>query len=35
MDKLKLAACGIDCNECATYKVHMNQNIKAAELMLP
>jgi hypothetical protein len=33
--KLKLAACGIDCNECASYKVTMTQDVKAAELMLP
>jgi len=35
MEKLKLAACGIDCNECASYKVTMEQDVKAAELMLP
>ena len=35
MDKLRLAACGIDCNECASYKVTMEQNLESAELMLP
>ena len=35
MDKLKLAACGIDCNECASYKVTTEHNLKSAELMLP
>jgi len=35
MSKLKLAACGIDCNECASYKVTTEQDLKAAELMLP
>ena len=35
MNKLKLAACGIDCNECASYKVTMEQDLKAAELILP
>ena len=30
-----MAACGIDCNECASYKVTMTQDLKAAELMLP
>ena len=31
MDKHKLAACGIDCNECDSYKVTMEQDMKAAE----
>ena len=31
MNKLKLAACGIDCNECGSYKVTMEHDIKAAE----
>ena len=35
MDKLRLAACGIDCNECASYKVTTEQNLESAELMLP
>jgi hypothetical protein len=34
MDKLKMAACGIDCNECGSYKVTMEQDLKAAEQML-
>ena len=35
MEKLKLAACGLDCNECASYKVKMEQDVKSAEAMLP
>ena len=35
MGKLKLAACGIDCHECAFYKVTTEQDLKSAELMLP
>lgn len=35
MDKLKMAACGLDCNECGSYKVTMQQDLKAAEEMLP
>ena len=35
MNKLKMAACGIDCNECASYKVTMEQDLNAAEQMLP
>ena len=35
MDELKMAACGIDCNDCASYKVTMEQDVNAAELMLP
>ncbi|MEA4823385.1 MAG: DUF3795 domain-containing protein [Clostridiaceae bacterium] len=34
MSKLKMAACGIDCNECASYKVTMNQDLNAAELIV-
>ena len=34
MNKLKLAACGIDCNECASYKVTMEQDIKEAEKLV-
>ncbi|MCL1806182.1 MAG: DUF3795 domain-containing protein [Oscillospiraceae bacterium] len=33
MSKLKLAACGVDCGECAQYKVTMKQDLKAAELL--
>ena len=35
MSKLKMAACGLDCNECSSYKVTMTQDLKAAEQMLP
>ena len=35
MNGLKMAACGIDCNECASYKVTTEQDLKSAELMLP
>jgi general stress protein 26 len=31
MEKLKMAACGIDCNECGQYKVTANRDIEAAE----
>ena len=31
MDKLKMAACGIDCNECGSYRVTMEQDLEAAE----
>jgi hypothetical protein len=34
MDKHKLAACGIDCNECGSYKVTMEQDLKAAESLV-
>ena len=34
MNKLKLAACGIDCNECASYKVTMEQDWNAAEVLV-
>jgi len=34
MENLKLAACGIDCSECASYKVTMNQDLKAAESLV-
>ena len=34
MNKLKLAACGIDCNECASYKVTMEQDMNAAERLV-
>lgn len=32
---LQLAACGLDCNVCASYKVITRQDLKAAEDMLP
>jgi hypothetical protein len=31
MEKHKLSACGINCNECGSYKVTMEQDLKAAE----
>ncbi|MCL1859816.1 MAG: DUF3795 domain-containing protein [Oscillospiraceae bacterium] len=31
MNKLKLAACGTDCNKCAAYKVTMEKDLKEAE----
>ena len=31
MDKHKLAACGIDCNECGQYKVTLYQDRESAE----
>ena len=31
MDKLRLAACGIDCNECGQYKVTSEHDLKEAE----
>jgi hypothetical protein len=31
MDRAKMAACGIDCNECGQYKVTMEHDMKAAE----
>ena len=31
MDKYKLAACGIDCNECGQYKVTLYQDSESAE----
>jgi len=34
MSKLKMAACGIDCNECASYKVTMEQDLKEAEKLV-
>jgi hypothetical protein len=34
MNKLKLAACGIDCNECGQYKATMKHDIKAAESLV-
>jgi hypothetical protein len=35
MNKLKLAACGVDCGDCAQYKVTMEQDMKAAEALAP
>ena len=35
MTQLKMAACGIDCAECASYKVTVHQDIKSAELLVP
>jgi hypothetical protein len=35
MDKHKLAACGIDCNECGQYKVTLYQDREAAENLVP
>lgn len=35
MDKHKLAACGIDCNDCGQYKVTFYQDRKSAELLAP
>ena len=34
MTKLRLAPCGIDCNECASYKVTMEQDLNAAEFLV-
>jgi len=34
MEKLKMAACGIDCSECNQYKVTMEQDINAAEALV-
>jgi hypothetical protein len=34
MDKMKMAACGIDCSECAEYKVTMEHDLKAAESLV-
>ena len=31
---MKLAACGIDCGECASYKVTVSNDIQAAELLV-
>ncbi len=31
MNKLKLAACGMDCEAYGQYKVTMEQDVKAAE----
>jgi len=34
MDKLKMAACGVDCNECGQYKVTKDHDMKSAELLV-
>jgi hypothetical protein len=34
MHKMKLAACGIDCTECGSYKVTMEQDLNAAESLV-
>ncbi len=34
MNTPKTAACGIDCSECASYKVTANQDLDAAELIV-
>ena len=34
MEKLRLAACGIDCSECASYKVTINHDLQAAESLV-
>ena len=31
MEKLKMAACGVDCNECGSYKVTMENDMESAE----
>lgn len=34
MNRLKMAACGIDCNECGQYKVTLQHDMKAAESLV-
>ena len=34
MEKTKLAACGIDCTNCASYKVTVEKDINAAEQLV-
>jgi hypothetical protein len=34
MSKLKMAACGLDCNECGHYKLAMEHNLKSAEYLV-
>ncbi|MCL2773244.1 MAG: DUF3795 domain-containing protein [Oscillospiraceae bacterium] len=34
MDKHKLAACGIDCNECGHYMLAMKHDLKSAEYLV-
>ena len=31
MDKVKMAACGVDCNECGQYKITSEHDLKEAE----
>jgi len=33
MDKLKMAACGIDCEKCGQYRVTTERSMEAAELL--
>ena len=35
MEKLKLAACGIDCTECASYRATMEQDLESAKFLVP
>ena len=35
MKKLPMAACGIDCNGCGSYKVTMERDLEAAEGLVP
>ena len=35
MPVTKMAACGIDCNECALYKVTKENDLKAAKALVP
>jgi len=34
MQKLRLAACGIDCNECSSYKVTTENDLEEAEKLV-
>lgn len=34
MEKLKLSACGVNCNECGQYKVTVEKDIKSAEALV-
>lgn len=34
MGKLRMAACGMDCSECGSYKVTMEQDVEAAEALV-
>jgi len=34
MEELRMAACGIDCSQCASYKVTMEHDINAAESLV-
>ena len=35
MNNMKMAACGIDCSDCGSYKVTMERDLKAAEMLAP